>query len=58
MKIGFKCCGGMNVTQLMFLVAHRFGRVEYQICICCCFLKASAIEKTKTNIGNSTRPNR
>ena len=26
--------------------------------ICCCFLQASAVEKIKTNIRNSTHPNR
>ena len=37
----------------MSLVAHRFGRV-----VSCCFLQASAVEKFKINIRNSTCPNR
>ena len=37
----------------MFLVAQKFERVEFRIV----FVVACAVEKIKTNIRNSTRPN-
>ena len=41
-----------NTTLVMSFVAHRFLNIHY------CFLHAGAVEKIKTNILNSTRPNR
>ena len=48
----------MRKTYLMSSAVYWFGRVEFWILnICCCFLLAGAVEKIKTNIPISTRPN-
>ena len=44
---------------LLSSVAYWLERVKFWISnICCCFLQVGAVEKIKTNIQNSTSPNR
>ena len=47
----------IRFSSLMFLVAHRFERVEFWISnICCCFLQASTVEKnSKLEMSKSMR---